>query len=279
MKHGLFFPARRTRRALAAALAALVLAAVQNPLSANDDPAIQIRLPGEVDWQPLNPARGDASPRAGTLWGDRNDTVPTGFLARFAEGFSSPPHIHNVTYRAIVIEGAIHNDDPGAASQWMGPGSFWIQPAGETHITAAQAPANLALVEIDHGPYLVRSPEQAFDDAQRPLNVDRSNLVWSSLGGEAEIARLWGDFTSPGHRGALLRLPAGSRGTLLGGEGLHGVVIQGSLVHAARPDASLIPGSYLGSRERATHALTVGASAEALIYLRSDGPFHWQSAL
>ena len=28
-------------------------------------------LRSEVEWSPLNPARGDASPQAGTLWGDR----------------------------------------------------------------------------------------------------------------------------------------------------------------------------------------------------------------
>ena len=31
---------------------------------------------GEVDWGALNPARGDASPRAGNLWGDRTKNGP-----------------------------------------------------------------------------------------------------------------------------------------------------------------------------------------------------------
>ncbi|NNE08734.1 MAG: DUF4437 domain-containing protein, partial [Gemmatimonadetes bacterium] len=33
---------------------------------------IEIVPVSAVDWEPLNPARGDASPQAGTLWGDRN---------------------------------------------------------------------------------------------------------------------------------------------------------------------------------------------------------------
>lgn len=53
----------------------------------------------ELSWQALNPLRGDKSPQAATLWGDRNGLAPTGFLVRFVDGFSSPPHIHNVSYR------------------------------------------------------------------------------------------------------------------------------------------------------------------------------------
>lgn len=69
----------------------------------------------EVRFDALNPARGDQSPLAGTLFGDRGAPGPTGFLFRPVDGFSSPPHIHNVGYRGVVIRGEVHNDDPGAA--------------------------------------------------------------------------------------------------------------------------------------------------------------------
>ncbi|MEM9052957.1 MAG: DUF4437 domain-containing protein, partial [Bacteroidota bacterium] len=106
--------------------------------TANENLTNRVLLSSEIIWQKLNPARGDASPQAGTLWGDRKGEVSTGFLAKFVDGFSSPPHIHNVTYRAVVISGLVHNDDPEAENMWMPPGSFWTQPAGETHITSAQ---------------------------------------------------------------------------------------------------------------------------------------------
>ncbi|MCG8600560.1 MAG: DUF4437 domain-containing protein, partial [Verrucomicrobiales bacterium] len=93
-------------------------------------PTTEIVTASEVNWTPLNAARGDASPQAGTLWGDRAGEPQTGFLVKFADGFSSPPHIHNVTYRGVVISGQIHNDDPDAAEMWMPAGSFWTQPAG-----------------------------------------------------------------------------------------------------------------------------------------------------
>ncbi|MEW8217519.1 MAG: DUF4437 domain-containing protein, partial [Candidatus Thiodiazotropha taylori] len=35
------------------------------------EPVKQVVLASEIDWQQLNPARGDKSPQAGTLWGDR----------------------------------------------------------------------------------------------------------------------------------------------------------------------------------------------------------------
>ena len=92
------------------------------------EPTYELVLTSEVEWQQLNTARGDKSPQSATLWGDRKGAVPTGFLARFVDGYSSPPHIHNVTYRAVVISGRIHNDDPDAADMWMPAGSFWTQP-------------------------------------------------------------------------------------------------------------------------------------------------------
>ena len=61
----------------------------------------KVLLSSEIVWEKLNPARGDQSPQAGTIWGDRRGSVATGFLAKFVDGFSSPPHIHNVTYRAF----------------------------------------------------------------------------------------------------------------------------------------------------------------------------------
>lgn len=101
-----------------------VIQSCENPQVSKEKPTNRVLLSSEIDWQQLNPARGDQSPQAGTIWGDRNDTVSTGFLAKFVDVFSSPPHIHNVTYRAVVIKGLIHNDDPNAEHMWMKAGSF-----------------------------------------------------------------------------------------------------------------------------------------------------------
>ena len=139
------------------ALTALIAANSAQTGARQDGTPTDLVLASEVTWEQLNPARGDKSPKAGTLWGDRNGTGPTGFLVQFADGFSSPPHIHPITYRAVVISGNIHNDDPDAAEMWMPAGSFWTQPKGEVHITAAKGSNNIALVEIDEAPYLVRS--------------------------------------------------------------------------------------------------------------------------
>jgi hypothetical protein len=159
------------------ALATIALTAVVAVNLAYAGASREIVLTSEVEWEQLNPARGEKSPQAGTLWGDREGTVPTGFLARFVDGFSLPPHTHSVTYRAVVISGGIHNDDPDAAEMWMPAGSFWTQPKGEVHITAARGDTNVALVEIDRGPYHVLPAEEAFDSGERPINVDASKLT------------------------------------------------------------------------------------------------------
>jgi len=149
---------------------------VETPASLTDTQrdSIKIVKPSDIEYVPLNPARGDAAPQAGMLWGNLREDVPTGMILKFADGFDSPPHIHNITYRGVVISGALHNDDLGAEKMWMESGSYWMQPAGENHVTSARpgAPA-VSFLEILEGPYLVQPSDKAFDNGERPLNVDR----------------------------------------------------------------------------------------------------------
>ncbi len=153
-----------------------------------------------VEWGWLNPLRGDKSPAAGKLWGDRTKNEPAGFLVKFKKGFSSPPHIHNITYRGVVIKGLLHNDDENAEKQWLPAGSYWQQPAGEAHITAADAEDNMAFLDIQEGPYLVKPTSEAFDNGEKPVNVDKTNLVWLNANdiewvsekSNVETAFLWG---------------------------------------------------------------------------------------
>ena len=240
----------------------------------------EVVLVSEVKWEKLNPARGDKSPQAGTLWGDRNGTVPTGFLAKFVDGFSSPPHIHNATYRAVVISGLIHNDDPDAADMWMPAGSFWTQPKGEVHITAAKGATNIALVEIDKGPYLVLPPAKAFDSGERPVNVDASNIVWvdppgmkASASGP-KIAYLWGNLQDAQSNGTFLKLPAGFAGKIHSyGSTFRAVVIKGELQYLGANAMTLAPGSYFSSKGDSVHQVSSKTGKESIVYVRTDGRY------
>ncbi len=242
-------------------------------------PDVTVVPVSDVEWEPLNPARGDQSPQAGTLWGDRNGTVPTGFLATFVDGFSSPPHIHNATYRAVVISGQVHNDDPGAAPMWMPAGSFWTQPKGEVHITSAKGAVTMALVEIDQGPYLVRPPEEAVDSGERPINVDASNVVWVDpprLGAHADgpkLAYLWGSLEDGQANGSFVRFPAGFKGAIHSHDGVfRAVVIKGQLRYGREEVEVLEPGSYFGSSEELEHQLSSGEE-ECVLYVRTVGRY------
>jgi hypothetical protein len=241
----------------------------------------------EVKWEKLNPARGDNSPQAGTLWGDRKGTVPTGFLARFVDGFSSPPHIHNASYRAVVISGSIHNDDPDAAEMWMPAGSFWTQPKGEVHITAARGHTNVALVEIDKGPYLVLPTAETFDSGERPINVDASNIVWIDQPGMpvssngAKVAYLWGSLQDGRSNGSFVKLPAGFTGKIMShGSTFRAVVIKGLLKYqvpqyqVSETDIdTLEPGSYFGSTGESVHQVSSKTGEESVVYVRTDGKY------
>ncbi len=267
----------------AMALTALVVANSAHAGGSQNDAPIDVVLTSEVKWEQLNPARGDKSPKAGTLWGDRNGTGPTGFLVKFVDGFSSPPHIHNVSYRGVVISGLIHNDDPDAADMWLPTGSFWTQPKGEVHITAAKGSTNVAYIEIEQGPYLVLPTEEVFDSGERPVNVDASNIVWIDQPGipasadGPKVAFLWGDPQDDQLNGTFVKLPAGFTGKIDShGSTFRAVVIKGQPQYQAPGETevkSLEPGSYFSSKGASVHQLSSKAGEESIIYIRTDGKY------
>lgn len=243
----------------------------------------------DIKWGALNPARGDASPRAGDLWGDRTADSASGFIVRFDEGFSSPPHIHNITYRGLVIDGAVHNDDPDAAQMWLSPLSFLTQPAGEDHVTAAEGRVNIAYIEIDSGPYLVQPSDEAFDNGERPINVEAGNLVWldgrdieflfsegAEEGRGAKTAFLWSN-DQTGERGSLVHLPNGFEGQIATGSGTFRAVTTGGGIAYSNPQmpqiAALSQGSYFGSAGAASHQIACSADNGCTVYIRTDSAF------
>lgn len=266
-----------------AALASSQVATDRNTSEHATESAHEVILSSEVKWEQLNPARGEMSPKAGTLWGDRNGSEPTGFLVEFVDGFSSPPHIHNVSYRGVVISGLIHNDDPGAADMWMPTGSFWTQPKGEVHITAAKGSVNVAYIEIEEGPYLVHPPENAFDSGERPINVDASNIVWIDQPGTPasahgpKVTYLWGNPQADQLSGSLVKLPAGFTGEIRShGSTFRAVVVQGCPRYhePGKGEVKVMdPGSYFSSVGESVHQISSQAGEQCTIYVRTEGPF------
>ncbi|MFZ8200068.1 DUF4437 domain-containing protein [Alteromonas portus] len=233
----------------------------------------------DVEWGYLNPARGDKSPGAADLWGDRTKDTATGMLVRFNKGFESPPHIHNITYRGIVIDGEMHNDDPTAAKMWMPTGSFWTQPAGEDHTTAANDKTNLIYLEIDEGPYLVKPSKEQFDNGERPVNLHIDNMVWLQKSDLANITAkdvsatyLWGDTNSV--YGTLVKLPRGFEGSITSsGDEFKAVVIMGNVEYTQKSNAKatlLNAGSYIESTTPAEHEVRNVNDDDAIVYIRTS---------
>lgn len=291
---------RKMRTLRTIAFASIVTACASLPVTSSYSfaqeaaakPNKEVVLKSEVKWDHLNPKRGDLAPKAGTLWGDRNGTEPTGFLLEPPEDFQSPPHIHNVSYRGIVIQGVIHNDDPDAANMWMPAGSFWTQPKGEVHITSATGTDSLAYIEIEKGPYLVLPKEEAFDSGERPVNVDKSNIVWldasditwvdqhgmsDSVNGP-KVTYLWGDTQEGQLNGTLIKLPAGFTGKINShGSDFRAVVIKGLPQYKMSKEdvKTLEPGSYFSSKGvSAVHHVSSKAGEEkTIIYVRTNGKY------
>ena len=273
------------------AIAALVLASIsvkaqentQAVESGTKESTTEVRLASEIKWRKLNPARGDASPQAGTIWGDQTKDNESGFLVKFVDGFSSPPHIHNITYRGIVLGGMLHNDDPESEPMWMKAGSYWTQPAGEVHITSSRG-AGIGYVEIQSGPYLVKPSSEAFDNGERPINVDASNIIWLDASDTTwikgtvdqdptknpQLTFLWGNPTGDQINGSMVKLPAGFSGTLESDSSTFKViVIKGRVKVHGDEIKTLAGGGYIGSQGKSSHHLT--CNEECVVYVRTKG--------
>ena len=170
----------------------------------------------------------------------------------------------------------------------MPKGSFWSQPAGEVHITAAKGNESTAYIEIDNGPYLVKPPEEAFDTGERPVNVDPANFVWLQATGTTwidgpdsdtvgpKLSFLWGKPMKGSLNGTALWLPADFRGTIAGKHAdIRAVVIDGTLDFSGDRGTSakrMAPGSYFRSPpDVAQHIST--AETDCLLYIRSEGRY------
>ncbi|MEM7765130.1 MAG: DUF4437 domain-containing protein [Pseudomonadota bacterium] len=236
----------------------------------------------ELTFVPLNPARGDAAPQAGVLWGNIRANVWSGAIIKFRDGFQSPPHIHNVTYRGVVIDGQVHNDDPVAAKQWLGPGAYWSQVAGEAHITAAKPGASATVfLEILSGPYLVKPTDDAFDTGEQSVNVAYDNLVWVTASGSladsnARSARtyLW---QQGAHSGSLLRLAAGASVSVQADAPLRLVGIRGELSvrAAAQPAKPLHRARYQQLPAADIHDLQCHGATVCLSYISALGTYRF----
>lgn len=245
------------------------------------EPTPKVVLMSEVSWEQLNPARGDKSPMSGTLWGDRTGPGPSGFLLKPVDGFRSPPHIHTATYHGVVINGTIHNDEPDAKDEYLPAGSFWTQPGGAVHVTAARGSNSLAYIEV----------EETFDvlPVERATNEDNttkmhpSSITWVNQPGmpaEADgpkVALLWGNPQDDRPSATFVKLPAGFTGMMRShGSTFRAVVIQGRLqyqVPGSTDIKTLEPGSYFSSKGESVHQVSSEAGEETIIYVRVEGKF------
>jgi hypothetical protein len=246
-----------------------------------ENPSNEIGYYKDIEFIPLNPARGDKAPQAGAIYGNIREKVATGYIGKFKDGFSSPPHIHNITYRAIVINGELHNADENAPEMWMPVGSFWTQPLGQPHITAAQGENAMAYIEIDSGPYLVWSVDRTFESTEIPINIHASNAIYLNAkesrlideNSDAEISFLWAK--PNGEDGYLLKLPQGFKWKIHSkGSVFYGIIIKGNVAYTM-PNSEdvhhLDRGSHFKSTAEAIHEIST--NEETLVYIRSNGEF------
>ncbi len=145
---------------------------------------------------------------------------------------------------------------------------------------AAKGAANVALVEIDRGPYLVLPAWEAFDAGERPINVHASNIVWvdppgvTSSAYGTKVAYLWGSLQEGQSNGVLIKLPAGFTGKIHSKSStFRAVVVKGRPHYQGDDLKTLEPGSYFDSRGETVHQVASPAGEESVIYVRTDGKY------
>ena len=147
---------------------------------------------------------------------------------------------------------------------WMPKSSYWTQPAGEAHITSAKGKNNIALVEIDSGPYLVIPTTDKFDNGERPYNIHASNILWNKNEGH-QWASSWQD-KNGNVTGTLLKFVHSLN---LESENSRVVVINGGISTLGQV---LNPGSLISVRQKSQLKLNCKLK-DCIVYLKSNSPF------
>lgn len=136
-------------------------------------------------------------------------------------------------------------------------------------------------LRIDEGPYLVQPVEEAYDSGERPVNVDKSNIVWVDYPTAefptegVQIAYLWGAPKEGTLNGTLIKFPSEFNGEIRSNESdFHAVVIHGQLQYQVSGKVkALKAGSYFSSKENSTHQISIDSDEIGLIYVRTKGRF------
>jgi quercetin dioxygenase-like cupin family protein len=119
-------------------------------------------------------------------------------------------------------------------------------------------------------------PPEAFDNGEKPVNVDSTNIVWldasdstwiqgkadGSGAGNAEMAFMWGAPEGDSVNGTMVKLPGGFSGTIESdSSSLKIIVIKGQVDLRSRSDPkTLTAGGYIGSQGNVSHSLACAAS-------------------
>ena len=93
------------------------------------------------------------------LWGN-HDAGPYGAFTKFDPGLTNPLHTHSSEVRIVVLQGAYIYRPQGGKEQRVGPGSYISIPAGDVHVSAADAKEGALFYEESPGKFDLKVVEQ-----------------------------------------------------------------------------------------------------------------------
>ena len=110
-------------------LAKLTIASLLVSASVYIAPSVQaetkVTTAEDINWGYLNAARGDKSPGAADLWGDRTKDTATGMLVRFNKGIEGSITSSGDEFKAVVIQGSLsYIDENKSNARTLNAGSY-----------------------------------------------------------------------------------------------------------------------------------------------------------
>jgi len=242
---------------------------------------LEVVMISEVEWKQLNPKGDVNSPKAATLWGDPNEPGPSGFLVELVDGFFSPPHIHSANYHGVVINGTIHNSEPGVEEVYLPNSSFWTQPAGGVHITACKGSC-IAYIEFEGVLDVLPVEEAKTNQDNKSTVLHSADITWIDPPGfkassnVPKLAVLWGNLQDDLPSGTLIKMPPLFSGQMQNNNAtFHAVLIQGRIKLMESENSNtktLEPGSYFSSK-RSDFQISCEGGEDCILYLRFEGVF------
>ncbi|MFT7520725.1 MAG: quercetin dioxygenase-like cupin family protein [Kiritimatiellia bacterium] len=219
----------------------------------------------------------DAPVQMATVVGDRA-TGAHGTIGIFGPGFNSGPHTHTGAYHGVVLQGRISNPfGTETDAPELGPGSYWLVPAGEQHATVCVSSDEDCIFYFHADDAFDFTPIDELTDApsSEAKAIDAASFEFEEVAPFVSMAGAWGDRNSGSH-GTFGRFPGNATSPVhVHSSEYTGVVISGTVINpfADGVETALSTGGSWQVPVNSEHRTACTSGEDCLFYFHSSAAF------